>query len=231
MLQGAFIDMAASAGDTASGEGSDIRHLSAFALLMLVTTILAPRHWRQMVDAAKANLPHFILPALLLASVLWSVEPALTLKRSVLTVGVCVFDLYIATTIGLGRLLRMLSTTILISAIASIVLAVALPTIGREMTEGLIGDWRGVFPQKNALGHVMSIGVFVEIGLMIGARRLMAAGCVRAAIYLVLVVMAHSASSLLSVMLAVGGAVLYVSFRRGLAPRSSACSWSWVPWP
>ena len=219
VLQGAFISMAA-ADDSAAAEAADAgdaRHMIAFALLLLGTAVFARKHLRDMAEAAGANLVYFVLPALIVVSTVWSIEPLLSLKRSVLTVGVCGFDLYIATAIGLDRLLKMLSLSIFVSALASVAAAIAVPTIGREITEGLIGDWRGVFPQKNALGHVMSVGVFIEMALMVRARRLLVGGWIRSALYLFLVAMAHSASSLLSVALAFILSVFYVTFRRGLA--------------
>ena len=217
VLQGAFVGMASSdESAAASADGGDVRHMLAFALLLAGTAFFARKHWRDMATIAGASLPYFILPAIILASVLWSVEPLLTLKRGILTIGVCVFDLYIATALGLDRLLKMLSTTILISALVSIVAAIAVPSVGREIVEGLTGDWRGVFPQKNALGHVMSVGVFVELTMMIRARRVLPGGCLRTAVFAVLVAMAHSASSMLSVMLAMIMSAIYVSSRRGL---------------
>ncbi|MDB5361061.1 MAG: O-antigen polymerase [Rhodospirillales bacterium] len=218
VLQGAFVGMAGTqeAADASQADGGDIRHMVAFALVLIGTAIFARKHWRGMTALAGASLPYFILPAMILASTLWSVEPSLTLKRAVLTTGICAFDLYVAISIGLDRLLRMLSTTILISALASIVVAIAVPTIGREIVAGLTGDWRGVFPQKNALGHVMSVGVFVELAMMIRARRWLPGACIRTVLLIALVAMAHSASSLLSVTIALMITALYAAFRRGL---------------
>jgi exopolysaccharide production protein ExoQ len=218
VLQGAFIGMASTdEAAAASADGGDIRHMIAFALLLGGTAVFGRRHWRGMAAIAGASLPYFILPIIILASVLWSVEPMLTLKRGILTVGVCIFDLYVAKAVGLDRLLKMLSTTILISALVSIVAAIAVPTVGREVLEGLIGDWRGVFPQKNMLGHVMSVGVLVELAMMVRARRLLLDACLRMALLVFLVAMARSASSLLAVALALIMSAIYAGSRRGLA--------------
>jgi exopolysaccharide production protein ExoQ len=216
VLQGAFIGMAASSpDDVVTPDSSDARHLLAFAFLLLGTALFAPKHWRGIVRTAQPNLIYFILPVLITVSALWSVEPLLTLKRSLLTVGVCGFDLYVATAIGIDRLLRLLSWTILLTAVASIIVALALPSIGRESTESLIGDWRGVFPQKNVLGHVMSIGVFIEMALMIRTRRLSALNVLKTTLCVVLVVLAQSASSLLAVFMAIAVAGFYMLYRRG----------------
>ena len=217
VLQGAFVDMASTDETASASTDGGGAHMVAFALLLGGTAIFARRHWRGMAAIGGASLPYFILPAIIVASVLWTVEPMLTLKRSILTVGICVFDLYVAKAIGLDRLLRMLSTTILISALASTVAAIAVPSIGHEVLSGLVGDWRGVFPQKNILGHVMSVGVFIELAMMIRARRVLLGACLRTALLFFLVVMAHSASSLLAVVLALIMTAVYAASRRGLA--------------
>jgi exopolysaccharide production protein ExoQ len=216
VLQGAFIGMAASSPDQAPpADSGDVRHMIAFALLLLGTVLFAPRHWRAIVRTAQPNLIYFILPLLITVSAVWSVEPLLTLKRSLLTVGVCGFDLYVATALGVDRLLRLLSWTILLTAAASIVVALALPSIGRESTQGLVGDWRGVFPQKNVLGHVMSVGVFVEMALMVRTRRLTLANVIKTLLCVLLVALAQSASSLLACFMAISLSGFYVLFRRG----------------
>jgi len=216
ILQGAFIGMS-SGGDADGAETEDIRHLISFAVVLIGTGACALRHRQQMLAGARANLVYFILPIIIIVSTIWSVDPALTFKRSVLTTGVCLFDLYVAVAIGADRLLKLVSTTIVISALASILVVVALPTVGREVTEGLVGDWRGVFPQKNVLGHVMSIGATIELFLLLRAGRPLWLGLARFSLCCLLVVMAHSASSLLSVVLASLLFAFYAAFRRGVA--------------
>lgn len=215
ILQGAFIGMSAGA-DVDASATEDIRHLVGFALVLLGTGVCALRHRQQVLAGIRANLVYFILPIIIIASTVWSVDPALTFKRSVLTTGVCLFDLYAAVAIGTDRLLKLVSTTVILSAVASMLVVVALPMVGREVTEGLIGDWRGVFPQKNVLGHVMSIGASIELFRMIRARRLHWTGLARLGLCCLLVAMAHSASSILSVVLASLLFAVYAAFRRGV---------------
>jgi len=214
VLQGAFIGMSSGA-DVDASATEDIRHLVCFALVLIGTVVCALRHRQQVLAGARANLVYFVLPIIIIGSTAWSVDPALTFKRSVLTTGVCLFDLYAAVAIGTDRLSKLASTTIIISAVASMLVVVAFPSIGREVTEGLIGDWRGVFPQKNVLGHVMSIGASIELFRMIRARRLHWTGLARFSLCCLLVAMAHSASSLLSVVIASLLFAFYAAFRRG----------------
>jgi|HubBroStandDraft_1064217.scaffolds.fasta_scaffold00053_35 exopolysaccharide production protein ExoQ len=219
VLQGAFIGMAApeETGEAVAAEGTDLRHMLAFALLLFGTAIFAPKHWRGIAQIARSNVIYFILPAMIVASVLWSIDPLLTLKRSLLTAGVCLFDLYVVAAVSFDRLLKLLSATIFISALASVVTAIAFPAIGREVGAGLTGDWRGIFPQKNAFGHVMSVGVFIQLSLMIRAQRPLLGAGIGAALCILLVALADSASSLLAVALALLLSGFYIAFRRGTA--------------
>ncbi len=157
-----------SGGDADAGTTEDIRHLISFAVVLIGTGACALRHRQQMLADARANLVYFIMPLIIIVSTVWPVDPALRFKRSILTTGVCLFDLSAAVAIGADRLLKLVSTTILTSALASILVVVALPTVGREVTEGLVA-------------------------------------------------MAHSASSLLSVVLASLLFAFYAAFRRGVA--------------
>jgi len=215
VLQGAFVGLASSAetGDVASG--TDLPHMLAFLLLVLGTVFFAHKHLDELFRGVAANVAFFVLPSILIVSAIWSVEPSLTLKRSILALAVCGFDLYVATKVGLDRLLKLLSITIFIAAVASAVVAIAVPNLGREISEGLIGDWRGVFPQKNALGQVISVGVFIEMALMIRAHRILLWSVVKIGLLTLLLAMAGSASSILSALLTIVVSVIYVSYRQG----------------
>jgi O-antigen ligase len=220
VLQGAFIAMSVaddSVQKLAAGDESDPRHVVAFAAVLFGTILFALPQWRRLLAVVRANPGYFILPVLLVLSVLWSIDPLLTLKRSLLTAGICVFDLYVAASLGLDRILRLMSLTIAVVALASLVAALAVPSIGREVGAGLAGDWRGVFSQKNAFGHIMSVGVFIEMALMLRARRLLAGACLRAILCTFLVVMANSESSLLAVVLTLLFSAGYAARQRGPA--------------
>lgn len=214
VLQGA---LGISFGGGEEDGGSETRHMLGFALVLLGTAIFGARHRRAIVSGALGNLVFWLLPVVIVASTLWSLQPLLTLKRSVLTSAICVFDLYVAVAFGLDRLIKLTSRTILITAIASLVASILLPSIGRDIAGGMAEDWRGIFSQKNVLGHVMSIGSSVELFIMIRARRLQLGTLFRFFLCFVLVAKSHSASSLLSVLLSLGLAAFYVSFRRGAA--------------
>ena len=216
VLQGAFAGMTAS-GDAAeaASDGNDSRRMLALLVIIIGTIFYCRARIPAIFSNAKANAGYFILPLIVLTSTAWSVEHSLTLKRSVLVLAICGFDLYVATSFSLDKILKSLSTTIFLSAIASLLVALLLPSLGLEFTEGLGGDWKGIFPQKNTLGQVMAVGVFAEMCLMIRARRPLVLGAVRVLFLLVILSRSHSASSALSAISAIGIAVFFMTIRNG----------------
>lgn len=219
VMQGAFLSILITTSDDERSDtgASDALHMAAFAVLLVITCIFTVRHFKAMRQGIASSGVFFLLPALAIVSTVWSVAPGLTLKRGILLTGVSMFDLYVAYRIGLDRLFSLTSKTVFVTAIASVAFALLLPTIGREIKEGLSGDWRGVFPQKNALGHVMSVGATVELLIMVRARRFKVGAILRFCLCTTLAALAHSASSLLAITLALVLAGGYVAFRRGLA--------------
>jgi O-antigen ligase len=216
VLQGAFSGLTASGDATGTvGDGNDFRRMLAFLIVILGTAFYARKRLPILFSGLKSNIGYFVLPLIILASAIWSIEPSLTLKRSILVIAICGFDLYVATIFGLDKILKLLSTTIFFSALASLLVALALPSLGREFTEGLGGDWKGIFPQKNTLGQVMAVGVFAEMSLMIMARRPLGWGAIRVLFLLAVLSRSHSASSALSAMSAVGIALFFMSVRKG----------------
>ena len=219
VLQGAFIitpQLIATGGMLGEeAGGSDPVNQMAFGIVLLGTLVLTLGHFRAVAGAVRQNAVYLILPALILMSTAWSLYPGLTLKRAISTDGVCLFALYAATRLTLDELLTIVSRTLLLSILASVAIALALPNVGREMGPGLDGEWRGVFAQKNQLGHVMAVGCAVQLVTMLRAARprrgavLIFLGC------LALAVLSRSATSLLSILVAVALTVTYACVRRG----------------
>jgi O-antigen ligase len=81
-------------------------------------------------------------------SILWSQEPLLTLRRATLLSLVFVFAWFFATYYSPSDQMRLILTTGVIVALASIAMAIILPQYG--IASG--GEWKGVFSQKNRLG-------------------------------------------------------------------------------
>lgn len=148
--------------DLSFGASLGIYRLVKLGLLVFGALFIlwrAPLAWL-LLRTVNPFLPAFLLLAG--ASVLWSIAPETTVQRMIGLVSaflVCMaFGLVSWRRSRFQDLLRPLLTFLLL---ASIVVALAMPTLGVEQgtTFTLEGAWRGVTFQKNALGHLAGFGL------------------------------------------------------------------------
>jgi len=117
-------------------------------------------------------LPWLALPALLallaVASCVWSIDPLLTLRRSLPFALAGLFGLYFAARFSPARQLAILRCAMLALAVGTIAVSLCVPAIGLDHTPGHAADWQGVFTQKNACGRIM---VLASAAVLFGAPR------------------------------------------------------------
>jgi exopolysaccharide production protein ExoQ len=127
-----------------------------------------------------AALPWLVLPALLaalaIASTAWSLDPLLTLRRSLPFALAGLFGLWFAARFSPTRQLAILRFTMIVLALATIAVVVLVPSLGLDHTPGHASDWQGVFTQKNACGRIMVLAtaviLFEERGSVLRPSRL-----------------------------------------------------------
>ncbi len=140
------------------------------------------------------------LLALVLASPLWSIDPQLSLKRGIMLAAASVFGVYLATRFTMRQLLVLLGASYALVGVASLALALAVPSIG-VMGGGHAGNWQGVFTHKNLLGRHMAVALVAflllarEYAGRSGPRTLAWLG---AALSLLLVVQSRSMTSIVA---------------------------------
>lgn len=150
---------------TDAADGNAITQ-AIFSGVYIVTFVLMVRHWKKVVWAVTKEKFLLILVALALASVLWSVAPLVTLRRSIALVGTTAFGVYLATRYSLNEQLRLLAWTSGIAALLSILFALALPSFGVHQGVLHTGAWKGIYVHKNALGRSMGLS-FVVFSLFV----------------------------------------------------------------
>lgn len=105
------------------------------------------------------ELPWLIFPALLallaIASAAWSLDPLLTLRRSLPFALAGLYGFWFATRYSLTRQLDLLRLTMLALSVATIAIVLLDPALGLDHSPGHAGDWKGIFTQKNACGRMM----------------------------------------------------------------------------
>ncbi|MBW4631880.1 MAG: O-antigen ligase family protein [Iphinoe sp. HA4291-MV1] len=135
-----------------------------FAGIYMVTFLLVIARWKSFVYVVQKNMWIWLLIGIALASVLWTVAPEITPRRSILLLATTVFGVYLATRYTLREQLELLAWTFALIILLSFVFAVALPFYGvmSIQEEGAhAGAWRGVMRQKNTLGRIMDMSTIV----------------------------------------------------------------------
>jgi exopolysaccharide production protein ExoQ len=102
-----------------------------------------------------------LLAVLAIASTAWSLDPLLTLRRSLPFALAGLFGLYFAARFPPTRQLAILRFAMIALALATIAVALFAPAIGLDHSPGHATDWQGVFTQKNACGRIMVLATAV----------------------------------------------------------------------
>lgn len=164
--------------------------LAVYAVTLLILTF----NWRSIRALLSATWP-MLLPVLLAAcSVLWSVDPKLSLYRTIALAGTTAFGVFLAIRFSLEEQLRLLALVLGVVACASALVALLLPEYG-VMTGPYSGAWSGVFFHKNPFGRIMALATLVFFLLVLGSRELRPIALPGMALSLVLVVASLSQAS------------------------------------
>jgi O-antigen ligase len=108
----------------------------------------------------------FVFIALAAASAFWSIEPAITLRRSLRLTTIVLAAITLAVTSSqtnrLQSVLRPILTTLLVGSIIFVILAPELAIMQSDRPE-LIGAWHGLATQKNGLGSLAAIALILWV--------------------------------------------------------------------
>lgn len=141
------------------GEGYLIIQVFSAIFYVLASTFLILR-FRSLLAAIRTHWPVLVLAGYTLATVLWSVNPGISLRRSVAIIGTTLFALFIRTRLSRDQFLDYLAFGLGLAAVASFLLAVVAPSVA-IMDGTHQGSWRGIFQHKNNLGWVMTIATVI----------------------------------------------------------------------
>jgi len=118
---------------------------------------------RQIVDVPGPAL----FAMLAIASCTWSLDPWLTMRRSVPFALAGLFGLYFSGRFTVARQFAILRLALLTAALATVALVLLFPSVGLDHSAGHSADWQGIFTQKNACGRIMVLATAV---LLFGER-------------------------------------------------------------
>ncbi|HTN72045.1 MAG TPA: O-antigen ligase, partial [Methylomirabilota bacterium] len=166
--------------------------LAAFA----VTFLILARNWNDVRAFLGTGWP-ILLPVLIAAcSVLWSVDPEVSLYRVIALAGTAAFGAFLAIRFNLKEQLMVLALALGIIACASTLVSILLPGYG-VMTGSHNGAWSGIFYHKNSLGRIMALATLVFFLLALGFRELRLVALPAMALSIALVFASQSRASLI----------------------------------
>jgi O-antigen ligase len=167
--------------------------------------------WHRRVLAALPRMPFALLLTLwVLATTVWSLDAALTLRRGAEFALAGGFGLYLVVRYSPQKQLRIFWWALVLLALGSVVAALAFPRMGLDASAGHLHDWKGVFTQKNACGRMMVLATAVVLAM----RRRGWAVAASAALFVLVLVMSGSRGAWLLETVLLAGAALFAGLRR-----------------
>jgi exopolysaccharide production protein ExoQ len=142
---------------------SNIYDFSEFAALLAFLALGFFVWRRDLPRLAVWAWPVLALAALAFLSAFWSEEPSLVLRRAGTVTLSTLFGIYLVARGDLGTLVATLVKVYAIAAVASLLLAVAMPQFGTMTGEAYTHAWRGAFADKNDLGMACSEAIILAV--------------------------------------------------------------------
>lgn len=186
--------------------------LPVYALILALALWRAPR------------LMSFWLPATFLsvlifwvfASASWSLDPGTTNRRALAAAFTTLFGFYFAASFDGRRMAEIIATTFLFLAIGGGLAAVAYPKMGVHHDVN-IGDWRGLWYEKNQMGAMMVYGALAAMAAILAGSKHRKRMVFTILLCAAMILMTKSKTSLLALMLGLGGSTMLAITRRGPA--------------
>jgi exopolysaccharide production protein ExoQ len=184
---------------TAQGDQRQVTQFDAttFALQASIFAILGFLiffQWKPFVAGISQAVPLLALCVLAIFSAGWSSDPTFTLRRASILTGATFLGIYIASRFDLDEQLNLFGWLGVISVFGSICMAILFSRYGISH-DVHSGDWKGLFPHKNALGQQMTFGI---LALVIGKPRSLPKGIFGLSLIgaILLLLVSHSATSI-----------------------------------
>ncbi|WP_297733064.1 O-antigen ligase family protein [uncultured Maricaulis sp.] len=179
-----------------------------------ITLALAVTRPGAMMRILTGNWLLLALVLLTAVSVIWSIAPDTTLRRSFALVMTTLFGFWMAARWSWRALIQLTAATFIGLAILSTLMAIGMPSLGVDH-EVHAGAWKGVWWEKNTLGAMMAWGAvacFAALHMDPRRRWIWMGG---ALLCCALVLLSTSKTALLALLLGTGGAIGIALCRRG----------------
>ena len=180
----------------------------------LMSLALAVICWRQTFSALWRTPLMLSLVTMCALSWIWSIDPSGTLRRFIALSFTVLAGYTLAARFSWARLTEVVALAFTVMMLGSAFLAICIPKMG-VMHELFPGAWRGMWLEKNNLGSCMAIGfVAAASAALHNPRRQVFWGLIAAGM-VALTVLSTSKTSLVCLVLGMGGIVFIYLARRG----------------
>lgn len=145
-------------------EGSAFRQISY--LLMFIAAIVSAAPWRRGWEKISMPIPMIVALVWCWASVFWAIEPAISVRRLLLTTLVIWTVFIIVHSVGYRRAIDGLRVGMVAALAINYLTVLAVPQVGIHLgtdpaSTALAGNWRGIMTHKNFAGAACAITILL----------------------------------------------------------------------
>lgn len=151
----------------AAGSGPlDFLFLPAALAIQITATVLlfGPKRLPCTIALLNQNRALILAVALIAVSTVWSIDSELTFRRAVALAGTTAVGFLIYIEIGRKDLLGFFASYLAVFVVGSVLMALAMPTLGTHVSGKHVGDWRGLLGYKNQAAWTTAIFLLVLLG-------------------------------------------------------------------
>ena len=180
------------------------------AVILAVVSIYLLRNWPRVRETIKPMALYLAIVALCAASSLWSDYPFASIRRSVTLMTCLGFGLFCHLEVGLAGTITRLGRSMALLCFTSLLVWLAVPSIGSETLAGYEGALRGVFSTKNETGTAVELATSYYIYLALRERRLVRPVIALALLMTCLVLVRSSTAASICLAMLAGGSIAYL---------------------
>ena len=129
----------------------------------LISFLIIIRKYQIILSLIKNNAMLFALILFAIISTLWSVNPNLTMIRSIGLLGTTIFAMFLFIRFNIAQFIEIIIYTLFIICILSIYICVFNPALGIHSDIFHNESWRGVFAHKNILSRSIGLAIIFQI--------------------------------------------------------------------
>ncbi|PQP41637.1 hypothetical protein C6A88_28125 [Mycolicibacterium austroafricanum] len=139
--------------------------LASLIQLTAIVLLLRPTRVQETLEILRRNGMLVVALAVILMSTVWSIDPAITLRRALALLGTTAVGLLIYIEVGRAGLLRFFVMNLALFVVGSVVLALVMPQLGTHPSGIFAGHWRGLVDDKNGVAPAAAVFLILCLGV------------------------------------------------------------------